>query len=140
MNSSMHRTIAAALMLLVVSGQALACRPKYIPLEERVASSSSIHVGYVTGMRFSEAEDSLQSGGSPERIWIPEIVEFRVFVNQTIKGEKKDFVFAESSGCGGEMPGPHSKVVVFIDPDYPPYIAPAEEMLQDVEETLKNVQ
>ena len=131
------KTFFTVLLLYFFAQPSFSCRPSYFPVEDRVNESSAIYVGYVTGVRYVDYEESLESGNNPEVFVVPEAQEIKVFISETLKGSKQKYVFAITIGCGSEVPKPHEKVVVFIDPRLPPYVELAKEMLHDVEKSLK---
>lgn len=71
--------------------KAEACRPRNVPIESRTAEADGVYVGYVTAVRYSQYEESLKEGDNPEGMWVPETIEIKAFVTQTLKGEKKSF-------------------------------------------------
>ena len=100
------------LILSIASSYASACRPVYIPLEERVASADYVFVGLVTGKELLDFEKL----NTPEvlnqsyekkkelRISLSEHPRYKVIPYSPMKGTVDKSIYVQSiNGCYGDV-------------------------------------
>jgi hypothetical protein len=100
------------LILSIASSYASACRPIYIPLEERVASADYVFVGLVTGkelvgfenLNTPEVLNQPYEGNEEHRISLNEHPIYKVIPYSPMKGAMDKSIYVKSiNGCYGDV-------------------------------------
>ena len=125
-------------VLILVSNQALACRPVFIPLEERVASAKGIYLGTVTGKTLTGLEQRLRRDPQDMTIVVPEEFSLRVLVLERIKGSRRTIVEIPILGCSSGYGDLNDRVVVFLDRSGSYYLAAEQDIIADVHRLLRD--
>ena len=142
------------LILSIASSYASACRPVYIPLEERVASAEYIFVGLVTGkelVRFEklntpEILNQSYKEQKEHRISLNEHPIYKVIPYSPMKGSVSESMYVQSiNGCYGDVVGLGGSAVFIVnlkDDKAEAYILSSENDLDsvilEVKTALKN--
>ena len=103
--------VLAIVLVSLLAFPAHACRIRYIPAEERLASASSVHLGVVTGLHLVELERALVAA-QDDVLVVNGVREGRVTVIRTLRGRSRSVVEALFPSCGPFLPEMQSKVVV----------------------------
>jgi hypothetical protein len=129
--------VLPVLILVLVSSQARACRPVFIPLEERVASAKGIYLGTVTGKTLTGLERRLRRDPQDLTIVVPEEFSLRIVVLDRMKGPRRTIVEVPILGCGSGSGDLNDRVVVFSDRSGSYYVADEQHVISDVRRLLE---
>jgi hypothetical protein len=105
------------LAIILFSVSANACRPAFRTVAEHILESTSVHVGYVTGIKNKSFESHITSKEGDDIIRVPESFSMRLAVSETLKGKEVEIIEEAYSHCSRKF-NLKDKVVIFIKPDY----------------------
>ncbi|MDP5138546.1 hypothetical protein ORJ04_21600 [Rheinheimera baltica] len=105
------------IIFTLFSVSANACRPAFRTIAEHINESTSVHVGYVTGVTNKSFESHVTLKKSDDIIMVPESFSMRVAVSETLKGKNFEIIEEAYTHCSRKFKL-KEKVVIFIKPDY----------------------
>ena len=130
--------IVLVAVLIFASSQVLACRPVFVPLHERVASSKAIYIGKVTGKTLTGLEQRLRHDPQDLAIVVPEEFTLRIVVLERMKGSRRSIIEIPIVGCGSGHGDLNDRVVVFLSRSGNYYVESDQELIADVRRLLED--